>query len=148
MKKQTPSKQAYNEAIRVAIELARQQPPRKPTPLDRRIAKARARAQALDKELEPAVNAIYRHLSDQLQGDDRELFALYPLLCMGSTLSRYAPMKLVSPDLTFGDYIKLYTTWARKAQKLLQAIEAGEKAPAAQPGQKRPAEARTKRNGR
>jgi len=127
--RQSKSKQQkqFDSKVQELVSLANKLPPSKPSPEDLRFRKTLNKAMKLSVALEPALNGIYHHLTDVLQNEtDRELFRLYPLLQMGATLSQYSPHRLVKTDLTFGDYIKLYTTWAKKAERLLQAMEKGE----------------------
>ena len=80
----------------------------------------------LDRQLQPALNGIYRHLCHILEaGHDRELFQLFVILQTGANLSLYAPRYVLSMEMVLGDYIDIYTTWARQAQDLLQAMETG-----------------------
>ena len=96
----------------------------KPTPEDVQFHEAMLKALQLDKQLQPALHGIYRHLCQVLEpGRDLELFQLYVILQSGASLSLYAPRYLLSMDMVLGDYLDIYTRWARKAQDLLQEQE-------------------------
>lgn len=117
----------FDSKVKELMTIGQNLPPSKPRPEDLRFRKALKKAMALEQELAPALNGIYRHITDVLQNEtDKELFRLYPILQMGSTLSSWSPSKLIKTDLVFGDYLKLYTTWAKKAEKLLKAMEKDE----------------------
>ena len=154
MKSQTRSSRKateaeFNEAARKVIEIGRQLPLRIPSPADKKFHLTMKKAMRLDKDLEPVKRAIYRRILDTLPSEtDRELFRFYSMLQVGSVLSQYAPRHLVATDLTFGDYIKLYTTWAKKAEKLLKAAEPGEQAVSVAPRRKNATRARLESKGR
>lgn len=122
--RQKATEAEFEAAAQKVIEIGRRLPPKAKSQTDKKFDLAMKKAMRLDRDLEPVQRAIYRRVYDALQNpNDRELFEMYSVLHMGSVISKYAPRHLVATDLTFGDYIKLYTTWAKKAEKLLKATE-------------------------
>jgi hypothetical protein len=98
----------------------------KPNASDLKFHKDLQKVMQLDKQIQPAVNGIYRHLCQVLESErDRELFQLFVILQTGADLSLYAPRYVLSMEMILGDYIEIYTTWAKRAEELLQAMETG-----------------------
>jgi hypothetical protein len=97
----------------------------KPSASDQQFHQALQKVMQLDQQLQPAISGLYRHLCDALEtGHDRELFQLFVILQTGSNLSLYAPRHMLSMEMVLGDYLEIYTTWARKAEELLGTSQA------------------------
>ena len=104
-------------------------PPIKPM-TDKQFIAALKKTALLDARLQPILTGIYGHLYEVLPREsDRELLGMYGVLLMGSDLSLYAPRELL-----YGDCMAIFTTWAKKAERLLRSTKKGKLAKISKPG--------------